>query len=134
MLAIGLVYQSIWGAGLLFGLGGVGLAFVLHYALWSLKMEGAGDAKMMMAVGAFVGWNAMVEATVWRYMLLIPYALVILTVLGRWGNFRDAVRWTLFKAQGVTVGERPEATYMPFGPLLAISVPAALYTDVLDFF
>lgn len=134
LLALGLAVSVTIGAGLGVALTGVGVAFVLHFVLWQLGLEGAGDAKLMMAVGAFLGYAPMLEATLWRYLLLIPYAVVVITVKGRWGNFRAALQWTLLKAQGSEVGERPEATEVPFGPLIAVAVPLAVYTDVLDFF
>lgn len=133
-LAVATLSAPVALEGFLFGFYGWLAAFVLHFILWQLGLEGAGDAKLMMAVGAFVGWETMIEATFWRYVLLFPYALVALTVLGRWGNFRRAITWTMAKAQGVDVGDRPEPTKLPFGPVIAAAVPAAVYTDWLDFF
>jgi Flp pilus assembly protein protease CpaA len=134
LMLLGLLVQGTIGTGMMDGFTGLGVAFALHFALWQLKLEGAGDAKLMMAVGAFVGWQTMLEATLWRYVLQIPYAVVVLTVKGRWANFQAAARWTLLKAQGVDVGERPEPTLMPFGPLIALATPAAVYTSTLAFF
>ena len=57
-----------------------------------------------------------------------------LTVLRRWTHFRAALRWSLDRARGLPVGERPEPTFMPFGPLIAIAVPVALNTGWLEFF
>lgn len=134
LMLVGLLVQGTVGTGAMDGFLGLGAAFALHFALWQLKLEGAGDAKLMMAVGAFIGWQSMLEATLWRYILQIPYAVIVLTVKGRWANFRAAAQWTLLKAQGVDVGERPEPTLMPFGPLIAIATPIALTTTALEFF
>jgi Flp pilus assembly protein protease CpaA len=134
LMLLGLLVQATVGTGITDGLMGLAAAFAIHYVLWQIKLEGAGDAKLMMAVGAFVGWTTMFEATLWRYVLQIPYAAAVLTFKGRWGNFREASRWTLLKAQGVDVGARPEPTLMPFGPLIAVAAPIALYTDYLDYF
>lgn len=123
LLFAGLIVQWALGEGLVYGLMGVGAAFALHFTLWSLSLEGAGDAKLMMAVGAFVGWEAMLEATLWRYILLIPYAVGALTVMKRWPRFMAALQWTLDRSQGRDAGERPEATELPFGPLIALAVP-----------
>ena len=133
LMAVGIAVQSSIGEGAMFALQGIGVAFALHFILWQIKLEGAGDAKLMMGVGAFIGWETMLEATLWRYMLQIPYALVVLTVAKRWDNFKAAVRWTILKAQGVDAGERPEPMLMPFGPLIALAVPLAMYTDMMDF-
>jgi Flp pilus assembly protein protease CpaA len=133
-MLLGLAAQAAVGDGIMVGLTGLGAAFAVHFLLWKLKIEGAGDAKLMMGVGAFLGWETMLEATIWRYVLQIPYAAVVLTVKRRWGNFRAALQWTMLKAQGVDAGERPEPTIMPFGPLLAAAVPIAMYTNSLDFF
>jgi prepilin peptidase CpaA len=134
LLAVGIAVSGSIGDGWAFALYGAGVAFVLHFVLWQLGLEGAGDAKLMMAVGAFVGWQTMLEATLWRYVLLLPYAVVALTVLRKWGNFRAALHWTIARAQGVEVGERPTPTELPFGPLIAVAVPVAVYTSWLDFF
>lgn len=122
------------GPDFMFGLWGFLAAFALHFAFWQAGLEGAGDAKLMMAVGAFVGWETMIEATLWRYVLLVPYAIATLTVMRRWQHFVSAVTWVWLKARGMETGERPEPVLMPFGPLIAIAVPLAMFTDLLDFF
>ncbi|HMV67455.1 MAG TPA: A24 family peptidase [Myxococcota bacterium] len=135
LIALGIAISvSPYGAGLVTALTGAGVAFALHYALWSIGLEGAGDAKLMMGVGAFVGYATMLEATLWRYVLLLPYAVAVITIKGRWPNFREALRWSLMRARGLPVGERPEPTLMPFGPLIAVAVPAAVHTTWLEFF
>lgn len=128
------VSVSPYGAGLGPALLGAVLAFVLHYGMWTIGLEGAGDAKLMTGVGAFVGYATMLEATLWRYLLLLPYAVLVITLKRRWPNFRDALRWSLMRARGMPVGERPEPTYMPFGPLIAVAVPLAVHTALLEYF
>lgn len=43
--------------GLLFALKGLVLAFVVNFILWILHARGAGDVKLMAAVGSLVGWQ-----------------------------------------------------------------------------
>ncbi|MCA1443411.1 prepilin peptidase [Ensifer sp. IC4062] len=40
------------------------LLFVLGFGLWSFKLFGAGDAKLFLPVGLFVGWNGMLPFAV----------------------------------------------------------------------
>jgi prepilin peptidase CpaA len=49
---------SMFGlTGLLFGLKGLGLAFIVYLFLYALRAMGAGDVKLMAAVGSIVGWE-----------------------------------------------------------------------------
>jgi prepilin peptidase CpaA len=44
-------------AGLIFALKGMGLGFIAYFALFALRAMGAGDVKLMAAVGAMAGWE-----------------------------------------------------------------------------
>lgn len=132
LILVGIAAQWYFGDGVPYALYSVVLTFVLHFLLYVIKLEGAGDAKLMMGVAALIGWEEMLEASIWRYVILLPYGVVVLTVQKRWDNFKAAALWTFQKFQGLDVGERPEPTYMPFAPLIMIGTIAALSTDWLD--
>jgi prepilin peptidase CpaA len=132
LMAVGLGLHATVGDGVGFAAAGLGVAFLVHFALWQLGIDAAGDAKLFMAVGAFLGVSTMLEATVWRLLLHIPFALFVLTAQGKWGNFRAATRWSLAKAQGRDLGERPEPTYQPLGVVVALAVGVAYQTSWFD--
>lgn len=134
LMLVGLLGNAVLadGIGLWAAFVGWGIAFVLHFLLTVMGLEGAGDGKLMMAVGAFVGWQTMIEATVWRYLLLLPYALAVVVIMRRWHHFLAAVMWSYRKLTGQEVGERPEATEMPFAPIIAIAVPLAMRSTWIE--
>jgi len=48
--------SQVW-PGLRFALVGLGIGFGVYFALYALRAMGAGDVKLMAAVGAMVGWQ-----------------------------------------------------------------------------
>jgi len=52
---VGLVYQSFAGAGILWSLAGLGIGFVLLLLPFILGGGGAGDVKLLAALGAWLG-------------------------------------------------------------------------------
>jgi len=88
----GLLYQHFLRAdwsGLWFSLKGFGLAFGIYVVLYALRAMGAGDVKLMAAVGAIVGWQNWFGIFVITALVGGITALILITVRGR-------VRKTLF--------------------------------------
>lgn len=68
--ALRLMTAADFGAAL-FSLAGIGgdlaaglLLFVLGFALWSFRLFGAGDAKLFLPIGLFIGWQGMLPFAV----------------------------------------------------------------------
>jgi prepilin peptidase CpaA len=53
----GNVMERGLGAGLVFAIAGFGLALGVYLGLYALRAVGGGDAKLMAAIGAIVGWR-----------------------------------------------------------------------------
>lgn len=133
---------SLMLAGLGFGLAtgalgaaamGLGVAFVLHFVLFALKVDRAGDAKLMMGVGAMVGVVDMLEASLWAFVLFAPMGLVVLAIRGKLGNFLAALKWTATKLlrPNMAAGERPEGTPLAKAPAILLGVAIARLTDIV---
>jgi len=90
-LVVSLILQSmaIEGAGWLNWLTGVCVAFVCFIPLYLLRGMAAGDVKLMMAVGGFLGFPLIITAVTYTY--LAGTVIAICYVLGK-GRFRLLMR------------------------------------------
>jgi Flp pilus assembly protein protease CpaA len=116
------------------GLVGCAAAFALHFPLFAGGIERGGDAKLMMGVGAVLGWSGMLEATTWMAVLYLPIGLAILAARGKLGNLVAVGKHLAAKARGEDPGPPPEQTWFVTGPVIAISSVLAWSTDWLRFF
>ena len=76
-------------AGLVFSLVGLAVAFGIYVALYALRAMGAGDVKLMAAIGALVGWERWFG--IFFITALIGGAMAIILVV-----FRGRLKKTLF--------------------------------------
>jgi prepilin peptidase CpaA len=124
MMLVGLILNTALGDWRV-GVFGLVAATALHWTLWRIGVQKAGDAKLLMAVGALMGPRFMLEASAWYAVLYVPVGLALLWSKGRLGNLVAAMRYTAEKAQGKPVGEKPEPTMMIAGPIIATGVVLA---------
>jgi prepilin peptidase CpaA len=84
-MAVGLAAQAwLMGTpGLLDGALGLGLGFALFFPVYALGYMGAGDVKLLMAVGAWVGWSDCLKIAVGSIVIGAAYALIEITLRGR---------------------------------------------------
>lgn len=131
MMALGIVMNATLGGDPLAGLLGCAAGFVIHYPLWMIGVEKAGDAKLFMGIGACVGWRELVEASVWLAIVYVPVALVLLAVQGKLPNLLKSLRYLVDRAKGVAVGEPPEQTFVRAGPIILVAGLLGRFTEWL---
>ena len=138
---IGVVYYAVaffvvdgvsWWTGLL----GLAIMFPVHFLLFALGIDRGGDAKLMIGVGACLGWWMGLEATVWAILLMLPVGLVYATLTGKllnvWRTFTWLGRSVIYRAMQLDPGEKPESTLIPKAPVIAVSVLVARLTPWLE--
>jgi prepilin peptidase CpaA len=118
-----------WWPGLKFGLIGMGVAFGVYFFLYAMHAMGAGDVKLMAAVGAMVGWQDWFAIFLITALIGGVMALILVTARGR-------VKKTLFnvayllnemksgRAAYMTREEldvkNPKALGLPHGAVIAV--------------
>jgi prepilin peptidase CpaA len=111
MLA-GMVYYTITGggAGLLFSLGGLATGVAVLFILFLMGAMGAGDAKLMGAIGALSGTHAVLNAALFSMVAGGVYALIL--ILFRYSACKEVLPRILFQLN----------YFMRTGKLAAISL------------
>jgi Flp pilus assembly protein protease CpaA len=95
------------------GLAGAFAALVVAFPGWRFGgAMRAGDVKLLMAAGALLGLQGSLRATVFTYVLALPFGLLVLAVRGRLSNL-----WNVWVR-----GERQELTLVAFAPVIAVAV------------
>lgn len=133
LVAAGVMLHALDGEPAI-GLLGMGIGFAVHYTLWFLGVVKGGDAKLMIGVGAVIGWQGLIEATLWEFVLFAPLGFALLAVRGRLRAFGEHLRWLALKARGVDLPAPPAVTYIVYAPIITGGVIAARLTDWFDLF
>lgn len=119
--------------------GGLGLlvATALHVPVWMLGVQRAGDAKLIMALGALGGWRTAVEVSLWYAIVYLPAGLAVLAMSGQLGNLKRTALFVFHKAlaqaQGQKLsGEPPPPTMLKTAPIIAVAWALAATTTWLE--
>jgi Flp pilus assembly protein protease CpaA len=130
MMAAGLLLHAAMREPL-FALYGIGIAFAIHYPLSAFGVEKPGDAKLIMGVGALLGWREALDTSLWFAILYLPVGLAVLAIRGRLPNLLAVGRYQLDKARGVPVGTPPEPTPLRTAPVIAVATLIASFTQII---
>ena len=139
-LIAGLVLQATLGAGWVEAVTAIGLALAIYVPLWLLRAVGAGDVKLMAAIGAFPGPREWLAIFLITAVLGGIVALIVVLCKRRLGQTLRNVGWIL--SQGVRLRaphrDRPEldvadprAITLPRGVIIAASTLAWLSFSVM---
>ena len=136
LAAAGVVLGILTGglSGLLGSLGGLTTGLAVGVVLWLLRIFRAGDAKLLAALGAMMGWRWLAACFV--YGLVAGAAVGILLLLAKGQLLRRMERlWSYFKMlffshrfspyqpEKESEGEMPFAPFLAVGGLLACLFP-----------
>ncbi len=117
--------------GLLFSIEGMGLGFGIFIMFYALGAMGAGDVKLMAAIGAFLGPKDVfmifilttIIGGIYALLILITKACILET-LGRYGRIFKTFIFTL-RFSYIPPPEREKKLKLCYG--LAVSISTALY-------
>ncbi|MBB3352480.1 pilus assembly protein CpaA [Rhizobium lentis] len=96
------------------------LMFVLGVALWAFRLFGAGDAKLFLPIGLFVGWPGMMPFAV----LLLVLGIVTLLILRLPVPLRVAHLAFFMRIEEIRASRKiPYGVIMVFATLLTLALP-----------
>lgn len=131
MMAVGIAIGATAGDPL-FGVLGVALGFAIHFPLFALNVVRAGDAKLVMGAGAFLGWAGVLELTGWYAAIYIPTGLAMLAVKGRLRNLVTVSAKLATNPSKPDEAELAQLTHLRTGPVIAAAGLAAVFTEWLN--
>ena len=129
-IAINTLIGETGGRGVLFSLAGFGVAFGIYMVLYILRAMGAGDVKLMAAVGALVGWKAWFGVFFVTAIIGGVMALLLVLIRGRLKHTLWNVGFIVSEmghGRPAYVGKEeldvrsPKAVGLPHGAVIAIS-------------
>lgn len=141
-MLVGLFLGAVGGGldGFLTALAGLVAGFVLMLPLFVLHIMKAGDAKLLMAIGAIAGPGLAFRALIVSFVLFLPVAVVILTVRGGWRNMGLAFTriWrflytTIHPGRVTEPLNLPEGIWTPFAMVLGVATLVVWQSSFLDF-
>jgi prepilin peptidase CpaA len=99
-------------------LGAGALLFAIGFAMWAVKALGGGDAKLMLPVGLFVGWD-----------YLLPYAIgLVIFAIGSVFLFRTPILYAFGHTRiGLRLLEIRDTKQFPYGVIMVAALYLALY-------
>jgi prepilin peptidase CpaA len=117
--------------GLLPGLLGLALGFVLFYVMFVFGGMGGGDVKLMGAVGAVLGFPAILYAVM--FTALVGGLQAVLVLLWDGSLLKTASNAMRMVAHALHIkrieGEPPPRKYVPYGVAIALGTAWAIYWD-----
>ena len=127
-MVLGLVINGLGGLGFQTALFGMLVAIGIYFLFFAIGFRGAGDGKLMGAVGAFIGWPHIVSVIVLVALLAGAAAIVLSWQRGLLGNVlrstaslvADIVcfRWRAVKQRSDF--RAPGSLRLPHGPVIAV--------------
>jgi prepilin peptidase CpaA len=114
-------WQTGW-AGLAFAGQGFAAAFGIYAVLFLLRGRGAGDLKMMAALGAIIGWSNWLLLFVLSAVIGGLVALIVIVARGRVGQTIRNLRRLPEQKLG-----QPGSLALPHAPVVAV---AAVFTAI----
>jgi prepilin peptidase CpaA len=102
-MAVGIFYHVIFGNGFLFSVKGLVLGTALLFIPYFLGGMGAGDAKLMGAVGAFLGAEGVFKAFILTALAGGIYAIILMIIHGC--LFEALKRYGMMLKVFLTIGE-----------------------------